>query len=156
MQWAKGLQFIMASLQYVVNVVLESTPSVLEIGACTFLVDNRTGCDSIRKALAAFILLLAVCNWYAPAVVSQFWKPKAPLFRVLLPPGCNKLLRETVNVLAETYFVGRTKIYFGWFISHNSVNLFETNSSITCVAFKFLPKELYNGLSLNDILNWNV
>ena len=53
-------KLLMASLQYVVNLVLESTPSVLEIGACIFLVDNSTGCDPIRKPLAAFILFLAV------------------------------------------------------------------------------------------------
>ena len=49
--------------------MLESTPSVLEIGACILLVDNSTGCDPIRKALAAFIVILAVCDWHVPAVM---------------------------------------------------------------------------------------
>ena len=71
--WAKALQYMMGLLQYVLKVVLDSTPSVLEIGAGIFLVDNSTGCDPIRQAFAAFILFLAVCKWHVPAVMPHHY-----------------------------------------------------------------------------------
>ena len=60
-------------LQYVRKLVLRSTVSPLEIGACMVILDTgEHECQNVQTVLAILILVLAVCDWHIPLLVTRY------------------------------------------------------------------------------------
>ena len=62
-------------MQLLLDIVLQSMPSPLEIGACIVLAGGGDPeCHGGQLVLAAFVLMLAVCDWHVPLTVPLHYK----------------------------------------------------------------------------------
>ena len=64
------LESMLQMTQVLLKVALESMPSPLEIVACIVVANGRKNkCHDGQMLLAAFVLVLALCEWHVPKFV---------------------------------------------------------------------------------------
>ena len=72
----KAMSIVLVQMmQLLLDIVLQSMPSPLEIGACIVLAGGGDPeCHGGQLVLAAFVLMLALCDWHVPLTVPLHYK----------------------------------------------------------------------------------